>query len=121
MRLVPALICFGVLLAADAAPADAASENSGQDLAKAYCGACHRVSSQDPAKSKLLLDTGGGMQEYDVPSFRQIAVRPGRDATYLHTSIMAPHYPMPEQQFLPDELEQIVGYILSLKAEAGDW
>ena len=51
-----------------------------------------------------------------------MAARPGRDADYLLTFIRAPHYPMREQLFIPEELEQIVTYILSLKADdEGEW
>jgi hypothetical protein len=80
------------------------------------------VSSEQEAKPKFIVDTGAGLQEFDVPSFRQIAIRPGRDAAYLRTFIQAPHYPMREQLFIPEELDQIVSYILSLKAtDAGQW
>jgi hypothetical protein len=70
----------------------------------------------------VIVDTGVGSEDYEAPSFRQVAVRPGRDADYLRTFIQAPHYPMREQMFIPEELEQIVIYILSLKGAANaEW
>jgi cytochrome c2 len=114
--------CFGMLVVAMPAQADPASDKTGRDLATSYCGACHRVSSEQEPKPKFIVDTEVGLQEFSVPSFRQIALRPGRDADYLRTFIQAPHYPMREQLFIPKELDQIVSYILSLKAaDAGHW
>ena len=116
------LVCFGILTVAMPALADSAPDQPGRDLAASYCGACHRVSSEQESKPKFVVETDVGLQEFEVPSFRQIAIRPGRDADYLRTFIQAPHYPMREQLFIPGELEQIVSYILSLKAaDAGQW
>jgi hypothetical protein len=94
----------------------------GQALAQDYCSACHRVSAQQAPPPKVTVNTGAASEEYEAPSFRQIAVRPGRNATYLRTFIQAPHYPMREQMFIPEELERIVDYILSLKDTTGpEW
>jgi hypothetical protein len=59
----------------------------------------------------VIVETGVGTEEYEAPSFRQIAARPGRDANYLRTFIRAPHYPMREQMFIPKELEEIVNAV----------
>jgi hypothetical protein len=70
----------------------------------------------------VTVSTGVATEEYEAPSFRQIAARPGRDADYLQTFIQAPHYPMREQMFVQDELQQIVLYILSLKGvDNSEW
>ena len=115
-------VCLGMLVLAMPARADSPSEVAGRELAANYCGACHRVSPEQDPKPKFIVDTDVGLQEFDVPSFRQIALRPGRDADYLRTFVQAPHYPMREQLFIPAELDQIVSYILSLKAaDAGHW
>jgi mono/diheme cytochrome c family protein len=120
MRLTPIWACL--------IPAMALSEPAwadglpGQTLAQDYCSACHRVSAEQAPPPKVTVNTGVGSEEYEAPSFRQIAARPGRDAAYLRTFIKAPHYPMREQRFIPDELEQIVTYILSLKGTASaEW
>jgi mono/diheme cytochrome c family protein len=122
MRLMLAWICFAVLSSATAAVrADGSPDKAGKALAQDYCSACHRVSAEQAPPSKVTVDTGSGSEEYEAPSFRQVAAKPGRDADYLRTVIQAPHYPMREQLFIPEELEQIVTYILSLKADEGDW
>jgi cytochrome c len=122
MRLTLTSICFAALVSATAAArADGLPEGAGQALAQDYCSACHRVSAEQAPPSKVTVDTGSGSEEYEAPSFRQVAAKPGRDADYLRTLIQAPHYPMREQLFIPEELEQIVTYILSLKADEGDW
>jgi hypothetical protein len=120
MRLMPIWICLAPTMAlAEPAWADGLP---GQALAQEYCSACHRVSAEQAPPPKVTINTGVGSEEYEAPSFRQIAGRPGRDATYLRTFIQAPHYPMREQMFIPGELEQIVTYILSLKAAGGaEW
>jgi hypothetical protein len=124
MRLMRAMVCLG-LLATTLTPsvyADGSHDRSGEALAKAYCSACHRISAEQASPPKVIVDTGVGSEEYEAPSFRQVAVRPGRDADYLRTFIQAPHYPMREQMFIPEELEQIVIYILSLKGAANaEW
>ena len=122
MRLMLTWICFAVLVSATvAARADGSPEEAGHALAQDYCSACHRVSAEQAPPPKVTVDTGSGSEEYEAPSFRQVAARPGRDAAYLRAFIQAPHYPMREQLFIPKELEQIVTYILSLKADEGDW
>jgi hypothetical protein len=115
-------VALGTLVIAMPAQADPMTDDAGLELAASYCGACHRVSPEQQPKPKFIVETEDGFQEFDVPSFRQIALRPGRDADYLRTFIQAPHYPMREQLFIPEELDQIISYILSLKAnDAGQW
>jgi hypothetical protein len=121
MRLTPMWVCLG-LLVSTTARANGSPEETGLALARDYCSACHRVSAEQRPPAKVTVDTGSGSEEYEAPSFHQVAARPGRDADYLRTFIQAPHYPMREQLFIPEELEQIVAYILSLKAAGGtEW
>src|SRR4030095_3132842 len=91
--------------------ADDSPNQSGLVLAQEYCSACHRISAEQTPPAKVIVETGVGTEEYEAPSFRQIAARPGRDANYLRTFIRAPHYPMREQMFIPEELEEIVNYL----------
>jgi len=118
MRLMPTWICLGLLVSA-AAQANGSLEEPGRVLAHSYCSACQRVSAEQTPPPKVTVDTESGSEEYQAPSFRQLFPRLGRDAGFLRTFIRAPHYPLREQLFIPQELEQIVTYILSLKA-AGD-
>ena len=107
-----------------AAPAAADGTPDGQELAKQYCSACHRVAADQPPPPAVLVDTGSGPEEFQAPSFRIIATRAERTADELRGKIQAPHYPMREQKFLPEELEAIIAYILSLGppgSEESDW
>jgi mono/diheme cytochrome c family protein len=111
-----------VMASSDPVWADGLPGQEGQAFAQEYCSACHRVSAEQAPPPKVTVNTGVGSEEYEAPSFRQIAETPGRSAAYLRTFIQAPHYPMPEQVFIPDELEQIVAYIVSLKGSArAEW
>lgn len=115
------LSAAALLLAVAAAPALAGGEApaDGLSLATDYCGACHRVRADQPQPP----DVAGNAGEEGVraPSFREIAERPGRDADYLRAAIEAPHYPMREQRFIPEELDTIVAYILSLRDSGESW
>jgi hypothetical protein len=124
MRLRAAWAVVALLVTAFSTPlkADGSPGQPGLVLAQEYCSACHRVSAEQAPPSRVTVSTGVATEEYEAPSFRQIATRPGRDADYLRAFIQAPHYPMREQMFIPEELEQIVIYILSLKdADNSAW
>jgi mono/diheme cytochrome c family protein len=97
------------------APAD------GLALAAEDCAACHRVQESQPQPPAVAIDESTSQELVQAPSFREIAGRDGRDAAYLRSFIQEPHYPMPEQQFIPEELDAIVGYIISLKDSSGNW
>jgi len=103
-----------LLLAAAPAAADGLTAEEGKGLAQQYCIACHRVTAEQVPPPNVLVDTGAGPEEYEAPSFRRIATRAERTADELRQKIQAPHYPMREQKFLPEELEAIIAYILSL-------
>lgn len=124
MRLRAAGAVLGLLVTAFSTPlkADGSPGQPGLVLAQEYCSACHRVSAEQAPPPRVIVSDGVTTEEYEAPSFSQIAARPGRDADYLRTYIQAPHYPMREQMFIPEELEQIVIYILSLKdADSSAW
>lgn len=93
----------------------------GLALATEDCAACHRVQESQPQPPPVAINETTSQEKVLAPSFREVARRDGRDATYLRSFIREPHYPMPEQQFIPEELNAIVGYIVSLKDSAGAW
>jgi mono/diheme cytochrome c family protein len=106
--------------AADAAGPTAAD---GKSLAQQYCTACHRVTQEQAQPPDVVVDTGTGPETFQAPSFARIATRPDRTEAQLRERILNPHYPMRAQQFIPEELDAIVAYILSLRAPgaAADW
>ena len=121
MRWMLSWSILGVLATMPSQAGATSPEDTGRTLAVDYCSACHRVSPEQAPRPKLTVDTGSGMQEFEVPSFWQIANRPDRNSEYLHKVIQAPHYPMREQLFIPDELDQLVAYIMSLKGAKNQW
>jgi mono/diheme cytochrome c family protein len=101
--------------------ADSGVVADGLALATEDCAACHRVQESQLQPPAVAIDETTSQENVLAPSFREIAGRDGRDATYLRAFIQAPHYPMPEQRFIPEELNAIVGYIVSLKDSGGNW
>ncbi|MFM9844801.1 MAG: c-type cytochrome [Dongiaceae bacterium] len=93
----------------------------GLALATEDCAACHRVRESQPQPPPVAVNETTSQEKIAAPSFREIAQRDGRDADYLRAFIQAPHYPMPEQQFIPEELDAIIGYLISLKDGSGTW
>lgn len=95
----------------------------GKSLAQQYCTACHRVAKEQARPPDVVVDTGSGPETFQAPSFARIAARPDRTESQLRERILNPHYPMREQQFIPEELDAIVAYILSLRAPGAgaDW
>jgi mono/diheme cytochrome c family protein len=118
------LAVVAALLWVDGRPAAAEglTADDGELLAQAYCLACHRVSKEQPPPRDVTVDTGR-LEDYEVPSFGLIARADLTDAE-LSRRILLPHYPMREQEFLPEELEAIVAYLISLRDVGGmdiDW
>lgn len=108
-------------LTASPALADGDAANDGLGLAAEYCSACHRVKPEQPQPPPVTINESTSQEAIPAPNFREIAQRPGRDAEYLRSLIQAPHFPMPEQQFIPEELDAIIVYITSLKDSPGSW
>ena len=101
--------------------ADSGVVADGLALATEDCAACHRVQESQPQPPAVAINETTSQEKVLAPSFREVARRDGRDAAYLRSFIQQPHYPMPEQQFIPEELNAIVGYIVSLKDSGGGW
>jgi mono/diheme cytochrome c family protein len=114
-----AILLWG--LAMPPALADGNNAPDGSTLAAEDCSACHRVTAEQPQPPPVMMQESTSQETVQAPSFRQIARRPGRSADYLRAFIQAPHYPMPEQQFIPEELDAIIAYITSLKPSGGNW
>lgn len=81
-------------------PADLAA---GQALAEKWCAECHgvRVGRLGPNLS--------------APTFQELAVESSITEYSLRALLRSPHETMPQITFTPDQLDDIVGYILSLK------
>ena len=80
---------------------------TGLRLARTMCSNCHIV-EQGAATSALA----------DVPSFMEIARKPGQHAQRLQGFMIAPHPPMPTLQLTRQNLEDLAAHILSLAPAA---
>jgi mono/diheme cytochrome c family protein len=108
-------------LAAWAWAASVHAQETGQQLASDYCGACHRVTSEQAMPPPVAIGEDESADTVQAPSFRQVAADSSKDRDYLRVYVEKPHYPMPEQLFIPGELDAIIGYILSLRDTPADW
>ena len=79
----------------------------GREIAERLCSGCHRVTPEQALP--------GGWA--DVPSFAEIANRPGRTAERLVGSIMIPHPPMPDIALATGTLHDVAAYILTFKKD----
>jgi mono/diheme cytochrome c family protein len=117
--------CLGFLVLAAAlglrSPPGLAAQltaDDGKSLAQQYCSACHQVTKEQALPPNVVVDTGTGSEEFEPPSFAAIA-RKDRSEAALRDRILHPYYPMREQQFVPEELDAIIAYILALRAADG--
>ncbi len=79
----------------------------GREVAEKLCSGCHRVTREQALP--------GGWA--DVPSFPEIANRPGRTAEHLVGAIMIPHPPMPDIALATGTLHDVAAYILTFKKD----
>lgn len=92
-------------LAASTAVADAAPDvNAGRRLALQWCSTCHVVADPQPRPA---VD--------GVPSFMALGNDARMTETRLGSFLQAPHPVMPDFSLSRREIENIVGYIQSLK------
>jgi len=124
-NVIRAILVTAAFAAADGGAVTAASLTAadGKSLAQQYCTACHRVTQEQAQPPDVVVDTGSGPETFQAPSFARIATRSDRTEAELRERILNPHYPMRAQQFIPEELDAIVAYILSLRGAgtAEDW
>ena len=97
---VAIIVIYGTLSAAGDAQAVAPR---GENLAQSWCSQCHAVkpdqSSANPA----------------APRFPDVAAEPSMTEYALRAFLKTPHPTMPHIMMNADDMDDIVGYILSLK------
>ena len=76
----------------------------GQEIANRVCSGCHGMDGRQ----------GSTIQGVVVPSFTDIASRPGRTQEWLEALVMIPRHPMPGLPLPPEEVRDVVAYIRSL-------
>jgi cytochrome c len=104
---IPLLTAILLVVAASRADAqDVGDAGAGRHLAQAWCSTCHAV---DPTAERRV-DNG-------VPAFAAIARMPSTTPLSLHAFLQTPHAQMPDMHLSRDEIDDLVGYILSLRRE----
>ena len=87
---------------AAAVPASAQDIVRGERLAKAWCASCHQV-GPDQGTSDV------------APAFELVANDPDKADSDLRAWLIDPHPPMPDFNLAEDEIEDLIGYIGSLR------
>ena len=108
---VTALAAVG--LTAGAAPAQttpppthAQLVEDGRQLALRLCSGCHVVEGKADATAPA-----------GLPSFRGIANRPDQTAERIRNVLINPHLPMPDMQLSRHEIDKLLAYVDSLRAD----
>ena len=100
-----AVIVLALVLITFAAPALSQGDAVvGKQTAESWCGSCHLIDGVGPA-----ID--------GAPPFRSIANDPVKTNTYFKTWLTNPHYPMPNVELSRRQIDDLVAYIESLRAE----
>jgi mono/diheme cytochrome c family protein len=93
------VVCIG-----SAAAQDRADVSRGHALARAWCADCHGV---EPGERTGAYET--------PPSFQSFARNPEATETALKAYLQTTHPLMPQVKLTTEEIDEIVGYIISLK------
>jgi mono/diheme cytochrome c family protein len=78
---------------------------AGHDLARLVCVACHVVDGERPSRPLVA----------GAPAFRDVANTPGMTAAALHVFLTTSHQKMPNLILKPEEMKDVIAYILSLR------
>jgi mono/diheme cytochrome c family protein len=77
---------------------------AGHRLAEDVCATCHVISASNLP-----------ITEVDAPAFPDLANEPRVTALSLRVFLQTPHERMPDLHLGPDETDNVIAYILSLK------
>jgi len=95
------LMLFAVAPAIAQLPSGDAS--AGQRLVQAECSSCHDGKGSAPTPQP-------------GPSLRAVAAMPATTSMSLHVFLLTPHANMPNYHLTPQEIDDVVAYILSLRS-----
>jgi mono/diheme cytochrome c family protein len=82
------------------------SPESGLAFARTTCAECHGIAPKEM-----------GSRDVGAPTFDSIANVPGMTETALYAALQTSHRTMPNIRLEPDQMRDVVAYILSLKLE----
>jgi len=98
-----AVLASALVVALNAEQSARADKSTGKVLAEQRCSQCHGVKRGE--KSPYVA----------VPSFTDVADEPSLTEYTLRVFLKTPHSTMPNLIIKPDEMDDIVSYIVSLK------
>jgi mono/diheme cytochrome c family protein len=91
-----------LLLAGNGLAQESGDPKQGQEVARHICGSCHAIGK-------------GTSPAADAPSFDTLAATPGMTQLALTVALRSAHKTMPALVLAPDEHNDVIAYILSLK------
>ena len=92
-----------LLFAAPVAAQEAGEPQAGAAYANQYCAKCHAIADEDASP------------EHTAPRFKDVANTSGMTATALTVWLQTSHPTMPNIILAPNDMSNVVAYILSLK------
>jgi mono/diheme cytochrome c family protein len=104
LTLLAALANAGILLPSPVLAQDADDIGRGREIAQTICSACHVV-----ARGQLVSPNS------EAPPFPMLATTPGMTTIALTAALLTSHRHMPNIILQPDERQDVIAYILSLK------
>ena len=115
--IVPVALCVALVACTTDADRTKQAELRGKVVAEKWCSECHRVSVDQPSGARA-----GHMlpQSVGAPSFMAVADMPNVDHAYLEGLSSEFFNPMPAFRLAPQDHEDVIAYILSLKGQLGD-
>jgi len=93
--------CTALAAGSDLHPGDPAH---GHELAQAFCAECHQVGEEDDVPGRS-----------EAPGFPERAKDPATTPLALRVFLQTPHWEMPNILLSPEQADDIIAYILSLK------
>jgi len=92
-----------LLFATPVAAQEVGDPQAGAAYAKQYCAKCHAIAAEDASP------------EHTAPRFKDVANTSGMTATALRVWLQTSHPTMPNIILEPNDMDNVVAYILSLK------
>jgi len=77
---------------------------NGVSLVRSLCINCH-----------VIPDTIQNASPAGIPTFREIANRPGQTVQAIYAALILPHYPMPDNHLTKADMHDIVAYFNKLR------
>jgi mono/diheme cytochrome c family protein len=101
LAILTLILLFGAL--PSVAAQEAGDPQAGVAYAKQYCGKCHAIADEDASP------------EHTAPRFKDVANTSGMTATALTVWLQTSHPTMPNIILEPNDMSNVIAYILSLK------